>query len=249
MRKICIINQKGGVGKTTTTINLAAGLAKKHKKVLIIDLDPQGNVNTNLCIPADKNMYHILVENLNPVQCIYSVSEYIDILPSNNSLSEAEMILVGKPSRETFLKRVLAPIRGYDYVLVDCPPSINLLNQNALLYANEAFIPVATEYLALDALKKMNATIEELNKLFNHNLKITMVIPTMYDRRIKSCITTLSEIKKGFEHLVSSPITINSKLKEAPGKGQNIFDYAKSSTGAKDYMVLTEKVIEGEYYL
>lgn len=249
MRKICMINQKGGVGKTTTTINLSYGLAKKKKKVLILDLDPQGNINTNLMIPAQRNMYHILVNGENPRTCIHPVNDFLHVIPSDSSLSEAEMILAGKPSRETILKRAMEGIDDYDYVFVDCPPSINLLNQNALLYANEAFIPVATEYLALNALKKMDATIDELNTLFNHNIRITLIIPTMYDRRIKSCILTLSEMKKGYDHLVSNPIGVNSKLKEAPEKGKCIFEHAKGSTGAKDYMKLTERVIEKEYYL
>ncbi|MCB9362270.1 ParA family protein [Candidatus Woesearchaeota archaeon] len=248
MRKICVINQKGGVGKTTTTISLAAGLAKKNKKVLVIDLDPQGNINTHFCLPADKTMYDVLVNGEDPEDAIQHVTEFLHIIPSNSKLSEAEMILAGVSSRETVLKRALQSITRYDYVIVDCPPSISLLNQNALLYAHEAFIPVATEYLALDALKKMQSTIDEINELFGHNLQITMVIPTMYDKRIKSSIQVLGEIKKGFSDLVSQPIRVNSKLKEAPGKGTTIFEYAKSCNGAKDYMKLTEKVIKAEYY-
>jgi chromosome partitioning protein len=249
MRKICIINQKGGVGKTTTAINLAAGLAKKHKRVLVLDLDPQGNINTNLCVPAHKTMYNVLVDGEDPRNCIFPVADGLDVIPSNDSLSQAEMILAGRPSRETVLRRAMEGIYEYDYIIVDCPPSINLLNQNALLFANEAFVPVATEYLALDALKKMESTINDLNQLFNHNLRITQVIPTMYDKRIKSCIKTLSEMKKGYDYLVSVPIKINSKLKEAPGTGQNIYEFAAQSNGAKDYAKLTEQVIDCEYYM
>ena len=248
MRKICIINQKGGVGKTTTTVNLSAGLSQMKKKVLVIDLDPQGNINTNLCVHSEKNMYHLLVDGVDPRKCIVHVTEYLHVIPSDCSLHQAELILSGRPSRETILRRAMADIHDYDYILVDCPPSINLLNQNALLFAQEAFIPAATEYLSLDAVRKMESSIKELNELFNHNLRISMIIPTLYDRRIKSCIQILGDMKKGYSDLVTTPICINSKLKEAPGKGMTIFDHAKNSRGAKDYMRLTEKVVESEYY-
>ena len=248
MRKIAVISQKGGVGKTTTTVHLAAGLAKKGKKVLILDLDPQGNVSTCFFANAPKNMYHLLVEDIPPEQCIMNVSELLDIIPSDKSLAKAEMALAGVPSRETVLKRRLEHLNSYDYIIVDCPPSLSLLSQNALMFAKEAFIPVATEYLSIDALRKTNQTIEEMNDLFKHKIKITAIIPTMYDKRIKSCIKSLAEIKKGFNGLVTDPIRINAKLKEAPEKGISVFDFAKSSRGAKDYMKLIEKVLDGEFY-
>ncbi len=248
MRKICIINQKGGVGKTTTTVNLAAGLAMKDKKVLILDLDPQGNISTSFCAASEKNMYHILVEDVNPYECIINVAENLDIITSDKRLAQAELVLAGMPSRETVLRRRLADLHGYDYVLIDCPPTINLLNQNALLYANEAFIPVVTDYLSIDALRKMEATINELNELFDHNLMISTIIPTMYDKRVRSNIMNLAEIKKGFRDRVAEPIRINSKLREAPASGVNIFEFAKYSNGAKDYLKLVDKVLKSEFY-
>jgi len=248
MRKICVINQKGGVGKTTTVVSLAVGLSRKGRKVLILDMDAQGNVSSYLCAHADRNMYHVLVEGEDPKNCIVNIAENLDVIPSNKDLIKAELSLAGTPSRETVLKRALAGIRGYEYVLVDCPPSVSLLSQNAMTYCSEAFIPVATEYLAVDGLKKITVQIDEINDLFNTKLKITAIIPTMYDKRIKSCILTLSEIKKGYAGIVQNPIHVNSKLKEAPGKGMSIFDYAKYSKGAKDYTKLVDNIIEQEFY-
>ncbi|MBN1645451.1 ParA family protein [Candidatus Woesearchaeota archaeon] len=247
LRKIAIINQKGGVGKTTTTINLAAGLAKRDFKVLILDLDPQGNISTSLCVKSEKNMYHILVDDVNPKECIVNVQENIDVITSDQSLEKAEMILAGETSRETVLRRVMDGVNNYDFVILDCPPSLGLLNQNALLYAREAFIPASTDFLGINALKKMQIAIEALNDIFNHKIFISAVIPTMYDRRNKTCIEHYNELQRGYSDVLTNPIRVNSKLKEAPSQGKSIFDYANSSRGAKDYEKLVEIIIdEGE---
>ena len=248
LRKIAIISQKGGVGKTTTTVHLAAGLAKKGKKVLILDLDPQGNVSTCFFANSPKNMYHLLVDQINPTECIMNVGDLLDIIPSDKNLAKAELTLAGVPSRETVLKRRLESVNNYDYIIIDCPPSLSLLSQNAMNFAKEAIIPVATEYLSIDALRKTNQTIDEANELFKHKLKITHIIPTMYDKRIKSCIKSLAEIKKGYNGLVTEPVRINAKLKEAPERGMSTFDFAKSSRGAKDYMKIVDKVLDSEFY-
>ncbi|MFH1071976.1 MAG: AAA family ATPase, partial [Nanoarchaeota archaeon] len=195
MRKIAVINQKGGVGKTTTTVNIAAGLAKKGFKVLILDLDGQGNISTSLHLKADKDMYNLLVEKLDVDQCVTKVADNLFVIPSNETLEKAEIILSGQPARETILKRQLEDLRGYDYVLLDCPPSLGLLNQNALLFATEAFIPVSTDFLGVNALKKMIHEIETINEIFSHECRISMIIPTMYDRRNKTCKIHLNEIK------------------------------------------------------
>lgn len=248
MRKICLINQKGGVAKTTTTVNLGTALAASEKRVLIIDLDPQGNIGTCLCVQSEKTIYDLLINDADPYDCIVNVSKNLDVISSDSSLAKAELIMSGQTSRETVLRRKLEPIFNYDYILIDCPPSLSLLNVNALLYANEAFIPVSTDFLALDALKKMSQTISEINELFDHDIKITMVIPTLYDRRNKSCVETLKEIKRGYEELVANPIRMNSKLREAPSKGKDIFEYAKRSPGALDYKKLALSVLEAEEY-
>ncbi len=248
MRKICIINQKGGVAKTTTTVNLSNALAAKGKRVLVIDLDPQGNISTCLCVKHDKTMYDLLVNDIDPYECIVNIAENLDVIISDSSLAKAELILAGQTSRETVLRRKMEPVFNYDYVIIDCPPSLSLLNMNALIFAQEAFIPVATDFLALDGLKKMIQVVEEINELFDHDLRITNVIPTMFDARSRANKETLKEIRRGYEDLVTEPIRVNSKLKEAPSAGKHIFDYAKSSRGAKDYLKLAQSIISNEYY-
>ena len=248
MRKICIINQKGGVAKTTTTINLATCLAQKGKRVLVLDLDPQGNISTCLCVNGEKTMYNLLTEDIEPFDCIVNIAENLDVITSDASLAKAELVLAGETSRETFLKRKMESVFNYDYIIIDCPPSLSLLNINALLYAQEAFIPVATDFLALEALKKMTQTIDEINELFDHDIRITSVIPTMFDKRIKSAKETLTEIKRGYDEIVTDPIRINSKLREAPSAGKDIFEFSKRSRGAQDYAKLAKDVIANEYY-
>jgi len=246
MRKISIINQKGGVGKTTTTVNLATGLAKAGKKVLIIDLDPQGNISTCLNLSFSKDLFDLLITNASLDECIYKADENLYVLPSKETLTKAEMILVGEQNREKVLSRKLQEISGYDFVLLDCQPSLGLLNQNAMLYCDEVFIPVATDVLAVAGLRNMKEAVEKLNNIFNHTLRITKVIPTLYDGRSNVCKQALTIIREEFGKVTADPIKMNTKLKEAPKFGKSIFDYAKKSTGAKDYQLLVNSLLEPE---
>ena len=243
MRKICVINQKGGVGKTTTIINLAYGLAAAGKKVLIIDLDPQGNVSTCLNARSERDSYDVIVGNENASLCVKNIMPHLDLISSKETLTKAELMLAGEPGRETVLKRKLATITGYDFVLLDCAPSLGLLNQNAMLYADEIFIPTSTDALGVVGLTTMIKAIEKLNEVFNHHAKITCVIPTLYDTRSKICKTTLSDLKNSFDSLLADPIHISSKLKEAPKFGKSIFEYDKRGRAAKDYTALVERVL------
>ena len=246
MRKICIINQKGGVGKTTTAINLAAGLSRNEKKVLVVDLDAQGNIATSLNIENEKDMYHLMSENADPKQCIKNLGKNFDIIPSRETLAKTEVLLAKMPNKEYILRKKLGNLEGYDYVIIDCPPSLSVLNQNALLYAQEAFIPVSTDHLGFDALMKMNGVIDTINKHFNHNIKITKVVPTLFDKRSKTCKTYLDKINNQFYGITTNPIRVNSKLKESPAHGKSIFSYAKSSRGAKDYLEVVNSVLNEE---
>lgn len=243
MRKICVINQKGGVGKTTTVVNLAHGLAAAGKKVLIIDLDPQGNISTCLNTRSERDIYDIMVGSDNASLCAKRVTDNLDVISSKETLTKAEVLLAGEQSRETVLKRKLSTISGYDFVLLDCAPSLGLLNQNAMLYADEIFIPTSTDTLGVVGLTTMIKAIDKLNEVFNHHVKITQVIPTLYDTRSRICKTTLQDLKNNFDGMLADPIHTNSKLKEAPKFGKSIFEFDKKGRGSKDYFALVDRVL------
>ncbi|MFH1849567.1 MAG: ParA family protein [archaeon] len=246
MRKICVINQKGGVGKTTTTLNIAAGLSRHGRRVLVIDFDAQGNIGHCLNIEGEKDIYHLISENAEIQECTKRLGENLHIIPSRETLTKTEVLIAQQENREFILKEKLADLKGYDYVLIDCPPSLGLLNQNAMLFAQEAFIPVTTDHLGYDALVKMTKVIETINKTFRHNIRITKVIPTMFDQRINTCKVHLDKISSLLYEATTIPVRVNSKLKEAPLEGKSIFSYAPQSTGAQDYMKITRTIIDEE---
>lgn len=246
MRKICIMNHKGGVGKTTTAINLAAGLSREDKKVILIDLDPQGNIDLSLKVMARFNLYDAMKGDVPLADCIVHLAKNLDIISSTESLVKAEYYLYQQESNKMFLKELLNTIEDYDYLIIDCPPSLGILNQNVLAFCQEVFVPTSADFLGIDALKKMTKVVQKINETFGHNARITKVIPTLFDKRNKICKETLAEIQAEFNSLASNPIRINSKLKEAPKKGKSIFSYAKSSAGAKDYTALVNEVIAME---
>ena len=243
MRTICIINQKGGVGKTTTSINLAAGLSRKDKKVLLIDLDPQGNIDTSLKVKAEGDLYEAIIGNQVIQQCITNIATNFDVITSKQSLNEAESFILEQEKPTSFLEKLFKGVNGYDFMIMDCPPSMGILNQNALSFCKEAFIPVSTDYLGFEALKNMIQIIQESNIKNGNEIKISKIIPTLYDRRNKICKETLAELQTEFSQLCSYPININSKLKEAPKYGKSIFSYAGSNRGSKDYAQLVEEIL------
>ena len=187
MRKICIINQKGGVAKTTTTISIAAGLSRKGKKVLILDLDAQGNIGVALKSQSMKDMYDFLLNGSDIRECVTHMGDNLDIITSKETLTKAEFIMVGEQNREFILKNKLNDIKGYDYIIIDCSPSLGLLNQNALIAADEAIIPTSTDVLGFHALKKIILAIDSLNNVFEHECKVSKIVPTMHDQRLNVC--------------------------------------------------------------
>ena len=246
MRTICIYNHKGGVGKTTTAINLAAGLSRQGRKVLLVDLDPQGNIDVSLKLKAENDIYEAMTGKVPIQKCIVNVATNFDCITSKETLTKAEFFLASQNSSKLILRELLGSIVGYDYIMVDCPPSLGVLNQNVLAFCREAFVTVSTDFLGYDALRKMQDVIGKINLAYGNNIRVTKVIPTLYDRRNRICIDTLKEIKMMYPTITSTPIRYNSKLKEAPKFGQSIFKYAKSSIGAKDYEQLVTEVVAME---
>src|SRR3989344_2589346 len=225
MRKIAVFNQKGGVGKTTTAVNLAAGLSRNGKKVVLIDLDPQGSVHTWHTVDAKKNLYHLIVDQVPIGKCISNLGKNFDIL-----------------------ERRFTPDLDYDYVILDCPPSLRLMNQNALFYAREIVVPSSTDILGYDALRKTLKQVEKFNAKFGHRLMVSSIIPTLHDARSRVCKTVLKQMREEFTSLlVVDPIRQNAKLKEAPKAHKSIFSYARRSPGAEDYWKLVKLVLENEY--
>ena len=246
MRKICIINQKGGVAKTTTAVNLAAGLARNDRKVLLIDMDPQGNVAHSLSTNKEKSLYDFLTGKGSLEECTTILGKNLDIIHSTESLTKINVFLAKHDNPSLVFKKQLLEIQGYDYVIIDCQPSLSLLNQSIMAYADESIIPVATNYLSYTGLEVMTEAITELNKHFDHKLVVRYIVPTLHDKRNRLNKDIHAEIRKKYSDLVTEPIRINSKLSEAPTKGQSIFSYAPSSRGAKDYGLLVKRVIFDE---
>jgi len=246
MRKICVMNHKGGVAKTTTAVNLAAGLSRCDKKVLLVDLDPQGNIDLSLRIQANYTLYDALLGNVPISRCIVTLAKNFDIITSKETLTKAEHYMSTQPKSRQLLRELLDTVQGYDYLLVDCPPSLGVLNQNVMAFCDEAFVPTSTDFLGHDALKKMNEIVKKINQSYDHHLQITKIIPTLFDKRTRICRNTLEDLQKENPGLLSTPIRLNSKLKEAPKYGKSIFKYARNSPGAKDYGKLVEEVMEME---
>ncbi len=246
MRKICVINQKGGVGKTTTAVSVAAGLARREKRVLLIDVDPQGNIAHSLRSEREYDVYDFLTGKCSYLDCITNLGNNLDLIHSVETLTKlnSELLLNKNPS--TKLKDRLEEITGYDYVIFDCAPSLGLINQNVMLFCDEALIPVSTNFLSLTGLTFMTKAIEEINSRFSHDLRISYIVPTMYDSRLKFSKVMLKKLQTDYSSLITEPIRINSKLSEAPSSGKSIFAYDKNSRGAKDYFKIVDRIIEDE---
>ena len=247
-RMIAIGNQKGGVGKTTTTVNLGAALAFQGKKVLIIDMDSQGNATSGLGIErADvkQSVYEVLVDQIEAAGAILPTSrENLWILPSTLQLAGAEIELATTDHRESRLKQAIEPIKAdYDYILVDCPPSLGQLSLNAFTASDTILIPVQCEYYALEGLSQLLNTIRLVQRTYNKNFRIEGVLLTMLDARTNLGYEVVEEVRKYFQEKVyQTIITRNVRLSEAPSYGQSVIDYDPKSRGAEMYMDLAKEV-------
>ena len=248
-RVIAIANHKGGVGKTTTAINLSACLADLGKKVLALDLDPQGNMTSGLGVDKDEiesSVYDLLIGNAGIEECICeNVLDNLDVLPSNIDLSAAEIEMIGVDNKEFIIKKEMEKIKDkYDFVIIDCPPALSMLTINAMTTADSVLVPIQCEYYALEGLSQLIHTIELVQERLNSSLEIEGVVFTMYDARTNLSLQVVENVKDNLnQNIYKTIIPRNIRLAEAPSYGMPINVYDPKSAGAESYMQLADEVI------
>lgn len=245
---IAVANQKGGVGKTTTSVNLSACLAKAGKKVLLVDVDPQGNASSGFGIDKSaltQTVYQVLIGEANIQDVIVKTEFNVDVVPANIELAGAEIELVTAISRETRLKKAIDSVRAaYDYIIIDCPPSLGLLTLNSLTAADSILMPIQCEFYALEGVSQLMNTIELVRNNLNEKLEVEGVLMTMYDSRTKLAEQVVAEVRQAFgDKVYQTMIPRNVRLSEAPSYGQPVLYYDKRSKGADAYQALAKEVI------
>lgn len=238
MRKIAILNFKGGTGKTTTAVNLSHALALRRQNVLVVDCDPQGSVAGWLGINPKNTFFDLLTNKVRLQDCIYQARERLSIIPSDKKLALVELRLAKKSDMEKAFQKKLGFSEEYEFIFLDCPPSMGILNLNALEYAKEVFMPVSMDYLSLRGVKQVVESLPE-------EIKIAKIIPTFYDQRTKKSKEILEDLKSFFKDKVTNSIRVNVRLSECSSFHQTIFEYDPYSRGAYDYKKVAKEIISG----
>jgi chromosome partitioning protein len=246
---LAITNQKGGVGKTTTAINLGASLAANEVRVLVVDSDPQGNATTGLGVPKDPNrpsLYHVLLSGANAADAVVKTDfDGLEIIPADKNLVGANLELVDLDERETRLRRALAPIRDlYTYVLIDCPPALDLLTLNALMAADSVLVPIQCEFFALEGISELMDTLDRIRQTFHHDITVEGILLTMYDDRTNLTRQVAADLKSFFgDQVLQTVIPRSVRLAEAPSFGKPILTYDLRSRGAESYIRLAKEIL------
>jgi len=244
-RRIAVFNHKGGTGKTTTAVNLAAGLAEAGKRVLLVDADGQGNVGASLGIRGEQTLYHVLVNGARVEDAAVPVRPNFDVLTSNEALAAAELFLATRPNRDRIMRERLGDRAGaYEVVVIDCAPALSLMNQNALVYADGVIVPVSCDYLSLVGVRQVLRTLKNVQVMLKHDIALLGVVPTFFDVRNRIARDAIDALGRHFGERCLPPIRISTKLREAPGAKQTIFEYARESHGALDYLVLVQRMLD-----
>jgi len=246
MRKIACQNLKGGTGKTSTVVSIASCLADKGKKILVLDVDAQGNIKESFGIEHKLTMYDLLVNDIFVEDCIVKTRENLDCIISNNTLAACELQLSAMPRREEILKLRMKHVdhaRKYDFILIDCSPSLSLLNQNALLYAEEILIPISMDYLAMLGATQVIDNLAMIKKYYEKHLIISGVIPTFYERRTNMSQEVMEALQETYKEKVLPAVRLDTKIKQASSAQKTIFELDRQSRGAEDYNKICEVLL------